>query len=121
MAVDWLDPWVVLLMATLYNVGKAGAHATRDRKWARRPLISGLPISDAYHAFSGLEWAAVVPYCWVAWAASWMWALAAVIWGAVWPLSKRLKYPTMSWPDIMREAWYVQAATLIWRYLRWAS
>ncbi len=116
----WLDPAVVFLAATLYNVGKAGAHATRypppARAWVRKPLIPGLPISDLYHMFSGLEWAAVLPYCWVAWGAGGWWILGLLTWGTVWPASKLLK--GLGWREALSEAWYVQIFTAIRRAVR---
>jgi len=109
----WLDPWVVFLMATLYNVGKSGAHATRFRAWARRPFLPGLALSDTYHLFSGLEWAAVLPYCWVAWGAGGWWIAAALVWGLVWPLSKLLK--GLGWREAILEACYIQVFTALKR------
>jgi hypothetical protein len=97
----------VFVLALLYNIGKAGAHATRYRPWARQPLVRGLPISDVYHAFSGVQWFFVLPVCYWAWGndGAW-WALSLVAWGTVWPLSKLLK--GLGWREALRECWYLQ-------------
>ena len=111
---------LAFILGTLYNVGKAGAHATRgighqadpQMSWARTPLIEGLPISDLYHAFSGTQWLFVGYYVSAAYGCDWMWyALSAVVWGTVWPLSKRLK--GLSFREGIMESWYVQIYTCI--------
>jgi hypothetical protein len=112
----------VFVLATLYNVGKAGAHATRiytsrSRVKGRCPLIEGLPISDLYHGFSGLSWFIVLYACIEAWGCwSWWWVVAMVTWGLVWPLSKWMKGLTLA--ETLREPWYVQIATLAVSRLR---
>ena len=116
------DAQWVFVLAFLYNVGKAGAHATRgigmstseSMSWARTPLVDGLPISDLYHAFSGIQWLLVVAVCIRAWGHDPIWWVPAIAaWGTVWPLSKRLK--GLSMRDAMLEAWYIQIVVCIKR------
>jgi hypothetical protein len=112
------DGLLVFLLATLYNVGKSGAHATRvvtsrSRVHGRTPLIEGLPISDLYHGFSGASWPIVLYVCVDKWGVlSWWWIAAAVTWGLIWPASKWLKGLTLR--ETLREPWYVQIVVAVW-------
>lgn len=104
----------LFVLALLYNVGKSGAHATRYQSWARKPLIEGLPLSDLYHAFSGIQWLLVLAACLHTWGLDLTWWVPAVLaWGTVWPLSKTLKGLTLR--QAMHEAWYVQISKSLWR------
>ena len=102
-----------LLTLAILVVGvaaKALTHALRDVPWARRPAFDGLPISDAYHVCSGLQWPAVFLCGWFAWGWDWRWWAAAVAaWGIVWPLSKIPK--GLSLGAALRECWYWQIIT----------
>jgi len=100
----------VLGILALHETGKAFTHSLRDAGWAREPLYRGLPISDFYHACSGVQRLAVLFAGWCAWGLSWGWWLAAVlIWGTIWPLSKIPKGLTLR--EAMRETWYWQLFT----------
>lgn len=116
------DAQWVFVLATLYNVGKAGAHATRGigmptsetMSWARTPMIDGLPLSDLYHAFSGVQWLLVLAVCNRVWGHDWMWWVpAAIVWGTIWPASKLLK--GLSIRRAIMEAWYVQIVVCLKR------
>jgi len=112
----------VFLLALLYNIGKAGAHATRgigqvqeeSMSWARTPLIEGLPISELYHGLSGVQWLLVLYACSDAWGTSiaW-WAPSLACWGTIWPLSKLLKGLTLR--QAIFETFYMQFIMFVWR------
>ena len=102
--------WAALLAIILNNIGKSCTHALKNADhthWARRPIVPGLAISDAYHLLSGVMWLALLQLAWASWGWDWRWWLAMLIaTGLVWPLSKRLK--GLSWREAALEAWYVQ-------------
>jgi len=115
--------WVFTL-ALLYNVGKAGAHATRitttrSRVDGRAPLIQGFALSDLYHGFSGIQWPLVLWVCWAHFGTDLRWWVAcAVAWGLIWPASKWLK--GLGLREALAEAWYVQIAVIVVsRVRRW--
>ena len=116
------DRLLVLLLVTLYGAGKALDHALRDRSWARVPLISGLPLSDLYHACSGSTWLLALWACDVGWGApweaGWRWWLAMLgLQAVIWPASKLLKYDDPTWQDVLAECWWVQIAVTLYRRL----
>lgn len=43
------SPALVLVLVILHEAGKALTHSARDARWARRPLLPGLAITDLYH------------------------------------------------------------------------
>ena len=91
----------------LHEAGKAGTHALRDQAWARRPLVEGLPITDAYHALSGAQWPAMALLAWCGFGLAWGWWLAAVAaFGLLWPISKLGKGLTLR--EGLAECWYIQ-------------
>jgi|GEM_PF-4777957 len=119
MCADLTHQLVPLMFVLLHEAGKSGTHALRDRQWARRPLIPGLPISDVYHVCSGAQWLIVIWAGLCAWGdplgPCWRyWAASVVACGVIWPASKALKYPGLTFSTWIRiaflETWYVQIA-----------
>jgi len=99
--------WAAFLILALHEVGKSLSHSLRHEEWARQPLIAGLPISDVYHACSGVQWLAVLYAGLCAWGLSWeWWAACAAVWGTIWPLSKIPKGLTLK--EAINETWYMQ-------------
>ncbi len=112
------ESWLVLLLATAYNLGKAVEHQTQDRPWARRPLIRGLALSDVFHIASGLSWPILLWACYREWAFDWRWWVPALLlWGIIWPLSKWEKAKVIGWRAVMAEAFYCQIARVVWAKL----
>lgn len=106
------SPALVLALIVLHEAGKALTHSARDAKWARRPLLPGLAITDFYHACSGVQWLLVLWACWTGFGQDWRWwAAAAVAWALIWPASKAAK--GLGTTAALGELWYVQ----IWRWL----
>ena len=124
MGADLTHPIVPLVLVLLHEAGKAGTHALRDRQWARQPLVPDLPISDVYHLCSGVQWLCVGWICLCAWGVPWgpcwsYWLAAVVGSGIIWPASKALKYPGLTFRGWLRKAfletWYMQLILWPWR------
>ena len=87
--------------------------------------IEGLPLSDWYHAFSGVQWLLVLCVCdhkyrHDSWTAALWWVASLVLWGTIWPLSKLLKGLTLR--QAVQEAWYMQIVNLVGtRTIPWAA
>lgn len=110
-----MSAWICFALALCYSLGKGLEHQLKDREWARRPLIEGLEISDAYHIASGISWPIVLFACYREWGTDWRWWVASLIlWGLIWPLTKWEKAKAIGWRAVLAEAWYMQIERKLW-------
>ena len=103
-----LDPiYVAILVVLITEAAKVREHlwaGVTHEHWAKRPIVSSVPASDAFHLASALShYPIVLALLWMSGAIWWHYIGVAVLSQLLWYQAKRSE--GRDWPNKFKQLW----------------